>query len=152
MAPSSFDISDTVVFPVVGGIIAGIIVVAIELGFRVILQCWQKRKAEKAMGEFFGGWEDKINDAKDLFHAPTGRNFTKSDMQFVHHREFLRQFPIRLNRWSKFLSEKQTEEITLHVIGHENAILIDLFPGKNLSQVIYDVFFSEAKKIKWLKF
>ena len=152
MAPSSFDISDTVVFPVVGGIIAGLIVVAIQLGYRVILQWWQRGKAEKAMGKFFGEWKSTINDAKALFHAPTGKNYTKIDIQFVRHRDFLRQFPIRLNRWSKFLSEKQTEEITLRIIGHENAYLIDLFPGRNLPQVIYDGFFRNARKIEWLKF
>ena len=152
MEPSSFDVLDTVVFPVVGGIIAGAIVVAMEWGFRVIFQMWQRGKAEKAIGLFFKEWECTVNTAEALSVPHAGRSYSKEDLQFVFHRDFLRQFPIRLGRWSKFLSEKETEQLALFVTGHEKAYLQDLLPGKNLTQAIYDGFFCDAKKIEWLKF
>ena len=152
MEPTSFDVLETIGFPVVGGIIAGTIVVAIELGFRIVFQKWQRRNAKKAIGAFFKQWKCTIDTAEALYHAPSGRNFSKEDIQFVRHRDFLRQFPIRLDRWSKFLSEEETEQIALYVTGHDNAYLRDLLPGRNLTQPIYDGFFSEAKNIKWLKF
>ena len=77
MEPISFDLLETVVFPIVGGVIAGIFVILVALGFRVfVYQRHQRRNAEKALSELFGEWEKTINDATALVIHQLGQSYT----------------------------------------------------------------------------
>ena len=152
MATGTFDVFDTVIFPIVGGIIAGIVVIAIELGVRSLRQWHQRRTAIKVIGGFFREYESMINNADALNVPQLGNYYTKEQVQFVRLKDFLRQFPIRMNRWSKHLSEKQTEEITLYIVGYEGAVLGIIPQDRVSSQEIYNDFFRKAREIEWLKF
>ena len=66
-----FDVYTTVVFPIVGGIIAGVIVILIELGFRVLYEWNQRKRGAKDISRFFGEWEAAINTSVDLPASPT---------------------------------------------------------------------------------
>ena len=151
MLLSTFDVYDSILLPVLGGVIAGGIVIAIELTFRRVYEWLQRREAEKAMSEFFKQWESKINGSEAISDPQAGIQRTKDVVQYAFHQDYVRQFPVRMGRWSKYLNEKQTEEVSLLVLGYLVAITSLNPPGRTLSQGIYDAFFRRAKEIKWLK-
>ena len=64
MWSDSFDVYETVIFPIVGGVIAGFIVVIVELVFRYLYDRWQQSKAINAVKKLFGEWESKITNAE----------------------------------------------------------------------------------------
>ena len=70
MAMNSFDVYSTVVFPILGGIIAGVIVILIEWGFRILHERSQRRRATKVISRFFAEWQDAINTSADLPEKP----------------------------------------------------------------------------------
>ena len=57
---NSFDVFQTVIYPILGGVIAGFIVVIVELVFRYLYDRWQQRKAINSIKELFSEWESKI--------------------------------------------------------------------------------------------
>ena len=149
---NSFDVNSTVVFPILGGIIAGVIVIIFEWSFRVFYEWNQRKRGAKVISRFFGEWEDAINTTVDLPENPSGVLYAKAQIQFVMHSYYVRAVHFTISRWSKYLSDQQTEEISLLVFRHEHSVIGILPPGKIFSQEIYDRFFREAREIKWLKF
>ena len=143
---NSFDVNSTVFFPVLGGILAGGIVIVIELSFRVLWGLNQRKRGIKDISKFFGGWEVVINGNPSLQENPwVGLNAAAKDpVQLATHRAAIRLFDFAIFRWSKYLSDQQLEEIYL---------LLVILPSDTIaSQEFYDGFFREARKIKWLKF
>ena len=149
---STFDFNDTVLFPVLGGIFAGIVVILIEWSFRSLHDCKQRKKAERSIGKFFGEWNSCINNAVELRDEQGVLNAPKIAVQFAIHKDFLRSFPIVVDRWSRFLTEQQTEEVRQFVRGHEGGIVGIIPSGKAPPEPIYSNFFRDSKEIKWLKF
>ena len=152
MAMNSFDVYSTVVFPILGGIIAGVIVILIEWGFRILHERSQRRRATKVISRFFAEWQDAINTSADLPENPSGVTASKDQIQFIKHRYYVRAVHFTISRWSKYLSDQQTEEINLFIFRHEHSE-IGILPEKRIfGQEIYDRFFQRAREIKWLKF
>ena len=151
MEPSSFDVLETVVFPVVGGIIAGAIVVIIELVIRYILSRRQYGNAIKAIEKLFGEWESRINDAVDLLNDNGEIYRDRGVLQFLHHRYFIKRVPLALAAWSKNFSEQQTDELTRLIFDEEQRISV-VPHDKILLQDAYDQFFRKAREIDWLDF
>ena len=147
-----FDVYTTVVFPIIGGIIAGVIVILIEWGFRVLYEWNQRYRGAKDISRFFGKWEDTINKSADLPASPEGVVYHKGEIQYVQHRYHIRAVHFTISRWSKYLSNQQIEEIDLFIFGHEHSEIGPLPPGRIFGQETYDGFFHRAREIKWLKF
>ena len=76
----------------------------------------------------------------------------KNRLQYEKHKEFLRTVRILLDRWSKFLSDEQSEEIALLLVRHEGAVMGIIPEGQFPSQNFYDAFFLTAREMKWLEF
>ena len=152
MEPTSFDVLDTVVFPIVGGVIAGIIVILVQWTFRAVNECRQRHNAENALREFFEEWEDTINGATALNGFPTGHSLTTEQLQYTYHKDYLRRADSLIVSWSRLLSEKQMAEINYLVQGHKGNLL-DILPANKIpNQWLYDNFFRQAREISWLKF
>ena len=141
---NSFDVNSTVFSPIVGGIIAGLIVILMEWIFRVLYGLNQRQRGFKDISKFFGGWEVAINGNPSLQEKPwVGLDPAAKDT-LATHRTLIRAFDFTISRWSKYLSDQQIEEIYLRLI---------ILPSDTIaSQEFYDRFFREARKIKWLKF
>ena len=118
---NSFDVNSTVVFPILGGIIAGGIVILIEWVFRILYGWNQRKRGTKVISRFFAEWEDAINTSTDLPESPSGITVAKDQIQFVKHRYYIRAVHFTISRWSKFLSDLQTEEINLFIFRHEHS-------------------------------
>ena len=146
-----FDVYTTVVFPIVGGIIVGVIVILIELGFRVLYEWNQRKRGAKDISRFFGKWEAAINTSADLPASPEGVVYPKGQIQFAQHKGYISLVPFTVSRWSKYLSDQQIKEIDLFIFGGEFEISI-LPPDSIFGQETYDRFFHRAREIKWLKF
>ena len=149
---NSFDVYTTVIFPILGGILAGVIVILIEWGFRVLYEWNQRKRGTKVISRFFGEWQDAINTSADLPESPEGVVYTKGQIQIAQHRYYIRAVHFTISRWSKYLSDQQTEEIDLFIFRHEHSQIGILPPDRIFSQEVYDRFFDRAREIKWLKF
>ena len=148
--PTNF--TDTALLSITGGVIAGIVVILLEWSFRFLYGWRQRRSAIHAVREFFRRWEDDINSTEDMLTSDCRFSLPKTQLQYVKHKDFLRRVRILLDRWSKFLSEKQTEDVALLLGDHEGGTMSiipeDSVPGQNF----YDVFFRDARTIEWLEF
>ena len=82
MSSGSFDIYATIVFPIVGGIIAGIFVILIEWGFRSFYEWRQRGKAIGFINELFSEWESKINHTTAIDHDPVGISPSKGNFNY----------------------------------------------------------------------
>ena len=152
MLENSFDISTNVVFPIVGGVIAGGIVVLIEWIFRLLYDWNQRRKGTKAIGRFFAEWEDAINSSADLPAGPNGQTVARDQIQFIKHKYYIRAVHFTISRWSRYLSDGQTQEINLFLFRHEHSEIGILPDNRIFNQEVYDRLFQRAREIKWLKF
>ena len=65
-ALGSTDFTDTAFLSIVGGIIAGIVVILLEWSFRFLYGWNQRRNAVNAVGDFFVRWEGDINSTDEL--------------------------------------------------------------------------------------
>ena len=135
-----------------GGVLAGIAVVAVELAWRFGLGWWQKKKALQALCAFWGEWEESINSATGFAFPQPGITVSKERIQFDEHKYHLWTVPIAMSRWARHIPEQYVEDLSRLVTNHENAVVGILPPGKVPSQNFYDVFFQDAREIKWLKF
>ena len=147
---NSFDVFSTVIFPILGGVIAGFIVVVVEFVVRNCHSRWQQSKAINTLGNLFSEWESRINDAVDLLdQGCVYRN--RGEVQILHHQYYLRRVPLVLAAWSKNLSEKQIDELTKLIFDHEQ--ILSIVPkDKVYPQEVYDMFFRKAREIERLKF
>ncbi len=149
---NSFDVYETVIFPILGGVIAGFIVVVIELVFRHLYDRWQRSKAINAIEKLLGEWESKINNANDLTDDHGRIIQTKEVIRFLHHKYYLKRVPIAIAAWSKNLSEEQTDELTVLIVQNEHVLEGIVRPGMVPDKTPYDDLFRKAREIKWLKF
>ena len=145
----------TIILSILGGVIAGIIVLAGEVALRRGYEGVQRRKAIRAIGQFFGRWESEINDAMDIPAHEDNPNLgpiSKASVQFAFHGDFLRRAPNLIARWSRYLTANQVEELSNHLESHQGAHIGILPPGRVLAQAQYDIFFSTAREFEWLEF
>lgn len=149
---NSFDVNSTIFFPVLGGILAGGIVILIELSFRFLYGRGQRKRGTKVISRFFGQWEDAINTSADLGDNPSGVLVSKVQIQFIMHSYNIKAVQSTISRWSKYLSDQQTEDINLLVFRHEHSVIGIRPPDRFFSQEIYDEFFRKAREFEWLKF
>ena len=126
--------------------------ILLEWGWRAFYGWNQKRKAVKELCAFFLEWETDINCTEPIPHPANGQELTKEVIQFVKHKYRLWRSQIVLSRWSKCLTDKQLEEVSVLLEGHQNSVIGILPEGRVMSQELYDRFFNEARKISWLKF
>ena len=149
MWSDSFDVYETVIFPIVGGVNAGFIVVIVELAFRNLHDRWQQRKAITAIKKLFSEWESKIASADDIKDDQNRILHERSVAQFLHHKYYIKRAPLTLAAWSRNLSEQQTDELTRLIVDHEQ--VVGIIPGDKVPfREFYDQFFKKAKEIKWL--
>ena len=143
----------------VGGIIPGIVVaivatlvVAALVGGFDVLNSWnQGRKAVNAVGDFFREWENDVNSTDELLTSDGRLTLSRCELQFAKHKHYLGTVRTRLDRWSKSLSVEQSEGIALLLDRHERAAIKIIPEGSCPGQNFYDVFFSNARTIEWLK-
>ena len=148
---NSFDVNSTVIFPILGGVIAGFIVVVVEFVVRNCHSRWQQDKAINTLGNLFSKWESRINDAVELLDDQGRVYRNRGVVQILHHQYYLKRVPLALAAWSKNLSEKQTDELTTLIFEQEQ--ILSIVPkDKVLLQEVYDGFFRKAREIEWLKF
>ena len=135
-----------------GGVLAGMVVVALEWAWRVVYELHKKRTAVKELSEFFHQWEITINSAEGLLHPESRHVISREIVQFAQHKNRLWAAPIVLSRLSKHLPDKEAQEISLLIAGHEHAEVGIIPEGRVLPQQMYDRFFGEIRKIGLLKF
>ena len=152
MMSNSFDVYETVIFPILGGVIAGFVVIVIELVFRNLYDRWQRRKTIKAIEKLLSEWESKINNPSAIENNPAGTSPSKGEFQLPIHRYHLKITPITIAAWSKQLSEGEAIEIHELIAGQENVAEFLFSQGFYPDQNYYDNFFSKVREIKWLKF
>ena len=145
----------TIILSILGGVIAGIIVLAGEIALRAGYEGVQRRRAIRYIGQFFARWESTINDSMG-FPAPEAipniELISKANVQFARHEDFLRKAPNLIARWSRYLTANQVEELSNHLEGHQGAHIGILPRGRVLAQAQYDEFFSTVRKFEWLEF
>ena len=146
------DFANIALLSVAGGVIAGIVVILLEWGFRSLYAWNQRRNAVNAVGDFFRRWEGDIDETEEIVTSDGRFTLPRSRLKFEKHREQLRTVRILLDRWSKFLSGEQSEEIALLLGRHEGAVMGIVPQGSFPSQNFYDAFFRTAREIKWLGF
>ena len=135
-----------------GGILAGIAVVTVEWVWRFGLASWQKKKAVRVLSALWGEWEESINSATGLTDPQVGIKASREVLQFAKHKYYIWTVPIVLSRWARHIPEQYVEDLSRLVTSHQNAVVAILPPGKVMSQGLYDLFFRQAREVKWLKF
>ena len=138
---------------VIGGVLAGLIVIVMELLWRGVYGWIQRRKAVTGLRKFFAEWEGQIATAKELEGpAPGVPGVPVESVKFVLHKFYLRTAPIRIAPMTKHLSDQQAQESFAFVFqrgskGGNN-------PRKAVHQVrIFTTNFSiPFKGVKWLKY
>ena len=146
----------SVILSISGGIVAGVLVLLGEVALRRGHELVQRRKAEKAIGRFFGEWESTINDTKEIPYHPSNPSSGPIDravVQLAYHEDFLRRAPNLIARWSRYLTAEQAQELTNQLEGHQGAVIGLIRPrGGVLPQQLYDQFFDMARGFGWLDF
>ena len=150
MAWDPTDFTETALLSIAGGIIAGIAVILMELGFRSLYGWKQKRNAVNAVNDLFRRWESDINSTEELVTGDGRFRLPRDRLQFEKHKEYLRTVRILLDRWSKFLSGEQSEDIALFLARHEGAAFGVIPEASIPSQNFYVSFFLQAREIKWI--
>ena len=137
---------------VIGGVLAGLIVIMMELLWRGGYVWIQRRKAVTGLRRFFAEWEERITTAKDLEGpAPGVPGVPVESVKFVLHKSYLRTAPIRIAPMTKHLSDQQAQEVSL-LLSSEEAKVGIIPEGRAPSQDFYDQFFDSVKGVKWLKY
>lgn len=112
----------------------------------------QKRNAVRSVNDLFGRWESDISSTNELLTSDGRFQLPRDRLQFEKHKEYLRTVRILLDRWSKFLSGEQSEDVALFLARHEGAVVGIIPEGSIPGQNFYDSFFRQAREIKWLAF
>ena len=152
MTWDSTDFVHTALLSIIGGIIAGVVVILLEWGFRYLYEWNQRRNAVNAVEDFFRRWENDINSTDETLTSDGRFTLPRSTQQFAKHRYYLSTVRILLDRWSKFLSAEQSEDIAMLLGKHEESEIGIVPEGNYPSQSSYDTFFRTAREIEWLEF
>lgn len=135
MTWDSTDFAHTALLPIVGGIIAGLVVILLQWGYTSLHEWNQRRNAVNAVEDFFRKWENDITSTDELLTSDGRFTLPRGRLQFEKHKEYLRTVHILLDRWSKFLSGEQSEDIALFLARHEGAqigiIPEESYPSQN---------------------
>ena len=131
---------------IIGGVIAGLGLVLVELIWRLSYGLFQKHKAIRAMSAFFSKWEETINTSEAIDDPATGVSASKEQVRFLHHQYNLRILPIEFSRWGKHIPEQQYEDIKQAIARHEHAEVGIIHPGKfPTSPEFYPRFFDRVR-------
>ena len=136
---------------IVGGILAGLALVLVELIWRLFYGLFQKHRALRAIKKFFREWEESIKNIGGIDDAAAGVSVSKEVTQFLQHKYYLRIVPIPLSRWGKHIPEQQNDDIIQVIATHEHAEVGIIPKGNVPSQNFYDSFFGRVREIKGLK-
>ena len=142
----------SLILSISGGIVAGVLVLLGEIAIRWRYDRRQKKKGAKAIGLLFSEWETTINKDADI---PTGLGtlpVPRANVQFGVHGEFMRRAANLIERWQRFLTAEQVEEISNHLEGQQAVIDLIAPRGGLFQQIHYDDFFRRAREVKWLEF
>ena len=142
----------SLILSISGGIVAGALVLLGEIAIRWRYDRRQQQKGAKAIGLLFSEWETTINEAADIPSGPGTLPVFRENVQFGEHGEFMRRAANLIERWQKFLTAEQVEEISNHLEGHQAAIDRVAPRGGLFLQIHYDDFFRQASEVKWLEF
>ena len=142
----------SLILSISGGVVAGAIVLLGEIGIRWYYDRRQRKKAERAIGLFFKDWETTINEAVDIPPNPNFGAVPKAAVQFARHEYSLGRAPNLIERWQRYLTAEQVEQLSNHLENHQRADIGILPQGRVLAQFQYDRFFREAREIGWLEF
>ena len=132
--------------------LAGLIVIVIEWGWRFCFDLHQRRQAVRQICALFEEWETAINTASGFEDPQVGIGAGKEVVQFAKHKYYLWTIPIMMSRWAKHLPGRHAEEIARLVANHEHSVVRLVLPHGVLPQQSYDDFFGKARDIEWLKF
>ena len=142
----------SLVLSISGGIVAGVLVLLGEIAIRWRYDHRQQKKGAKAIGLLFSEWETTINEAADIPSGLDTLPVPRANVQFGEHGEFMRRAANLIERWQRFLTAEQVEEISNHLEGHQAVIDLVALRGGLLQQIHYDDFFLRAREVKWLEF
>ena len=129
----------SLILSVLGGVVAGVMVLVGEILFRLKMDRRQRAKAKEAIGWFFAEWEQTIN-------AAGGR----PDVQFAQHRLSLLMAQNIVARWSRYLTAEQVQVVSNLLQIEELVTGARLSGGKVWDLDHYDVFFRQVRGIEWL--
>ena len=142
----------SLILSISGGIVAGVLVLLGEIAIRWEFDRRQQKKGAKAIGLLFSEWETTINEAADIPSGSGTLPVPRTNVQFGKHGEFMRRAANLIERWQRFLTAEQVEEISNHLEGHQAVIDLVGPRGGLFQQIHYDNFFRQAREFKWLEF
>ena len=142
----------SLILSISGGIVAGVLVLLGEIAIRWRYDRRQQKKGAKSIGLLFSEWETRINEAADIPSGPGTFPVPRADVQFGEHGEFMRRAANLIERWQKFLTAEQVEEISNHLEGHQAVIDLVSPRGGFFQQIHYDDSPRRAREVKWLEF
>ena len=146
----------SLILSISGGIVAGVLVLLGEIAIRWRYdhrqQKRQQKKGAKAIGLLFSEWETTINEAADIPSGLGTLPVPRANVQFGENGEFMRRAANLIERWQRFLTAEQVEEISNHLEGHQAVIDLVAPRGGLLQQIHYDDLFLRAREVKWLEF
>ena len=142
----------SILISILGGIAAGVLVLVVEIVIRRGYDRRQRRKAERAICQFFREWETTINEAAGIPSGPGTLPVPKENVQFGKHGDFIRRAANLTARWSRYLAEEQVEDLMNLVEGHQAVIDLIAPRGGVFREIHYENFFSDTREIEWLEF
>ena len=145
----------SLILSVLGGLAAGVLVLAGEVTIRRGIDRRQRRKAERAISRFFGEWQRTIYDAADMPADPNNPDLgpiSRPEVQFAEHRLLLLKAQNIIARWSRYLTAEQVEEVSNLVQLEELATGARRNEVEAPEQHVYEAFLQVARDIEWLDF
>ena len=147
----------TIILSILGGIVAGILVLVGEILIRRELDRRQRKRAERAIGQFFRWWQMLTRDPSetDSSESTSGTSWEQVRflrVQFQIHEYCLMRVTNLIAAWSKYLTAKQVDELSTMIGEHQIQVIARLPEGQTPEQHQYDNFFQQARAIKWLDF
>lgn len=144
-------IYESLVLPVGGGVIAGFIVIVIELLWRGWYAWIQRRKAVSRLRKFFAKWEEEITTASAIDVPRPNVVVTREILQFEIHKHYLRTAHNRIAPMVKHLNEQQVTDV--EILIQEQNPKVEMVPkGGTWPQGMYDNFLDSVEKIEWLRY
>ncbi len=135
---------------VIGGVLAGLIVIMMELLWRWMYGWILRRRAVATLRKFFAGWEKQITSATAIEWS-IGDQSTEEVMKFIYHRFWLQAATFRVATMTGRLNDDQARQVS-NLIANEEAKVERIPEGSVPCQSLYDQFFNSVKEVKWLKY
>ena len=106
---------------------------------------WQELRASDLSGRA-RAFQSMVGGGMDISKAIAGAGL------MVERFGLMRRAANLIERWQRFLTAEQVEEISNHLEGHQAVIDLVAPRGGLLQQIHYDDFFLRAREVKWLEF